>query len=357
MIQRYLPVILFPLIAFTVNLGVTPILIKLANIIDLHDSPDHRKIHREPISNFGGIGIFFSTVITCLIYGFFYIIPAKIMLLLPGFSMIHIVGILDDRFDMKARYKLLFQILSALIITLSGFIIKTVDIPFTDISIKMGYFSYFITIIWIISISNAINLIDGIDGQAGGISLIALLSIGVTLLLSGALIPALLSFILAGCVSGFLIFNYPPAKVFMGDGGSLLLGFAIAVLPLLSGHGSILPLAGPMTILVIPILDVFASIVRRRRKRQNLSMPDKEHTHHKLLDFGLSNRQILSIVYCFTGLFALISIYWSMERSVLAFIMILSSWVLSGSLFLILDRKYETKVRAKRRLENIRLIS
>jgi UDP-GlcNAc:undecaprenyl-phosphate GlcNAc-1-phosphate transferase len=143
----------------------------------------------------------------------------------------------------------------------------------------------------------------------------------------------------------------------MGDGGSLFLGFAIAVIPLLSGKGSILPLVGPLTILMVPFLDVFASIIRRKRKGLHFFTPDKEHTHHKLLDFGFTNRQILSLVYSLTFLFAIISVYWTIEMNLLSFIMIISAWTSGVLIFLILDKKYENKIRSKRRLENIRLIS
>jgi UDP-GlcNAc:undecaprenyl-phosphate/decaprenyl-phosphate GlcNAc-1-phosphate transferase len=349
--------ILFPLIAFTLNLILTPVLIRIADKRGLHDHPDDRKIHTDPVSNVGGIGFFISALFSLLIYSFFYRIPFSLFLFIPGFILIHILGILDDRLDIKARYKLIIQIVAASAVAISGVLIKIIELPFIGLTFNLGIFSYIITVFWIIAVSNAVNLIDGIDGQAGGISLIALLAIGVSHILNGAVLSALISFVFAGAVLSFLFFNYPPARIFMGDGGSLVLGFAIAVLPLLQGSGSITPLAGPLTIIMIPVLDVFASIIRRKRKGLHFFIADKEHTHHKLLDFGFSNRQILSIVYSLTILFALISIFWSLEMNILAFIMIVSAWIACATLFLILDRKYENKIRSKRRLENIRLIS
>ena len=355
--HNYFILLSFPFAAFILNLILTPLLIKLADFKGYHDEPDARKIHKTPVSNIGGIGFTISSLIMISLMSFFFEIPLNYIFIISGFVLIHIVGILDDRKDIRARYKLIFQIVAALIVVMGGVAIKSIEIPFTDYSFSFGPISVVITIFWIVSVSNSVNLIDGLDGQAGGLSFIALIAIGISHLLNGNLIPAMISFVIAASVGAFLVFNFPPAKIFMGDGGSLLLGFAIAVLPLLNAGGSIVPLMGPLTIIMIPVLDVIASIVRRKRKGLHFFTPDKEHTHHKLLDFGFTNKQILALIYSLTILFALISIYWSVEPDLLAFLLILSAWLSGGIIFLILDVKYENKVRAKRREENIRLIS
>ncbi len=357
MTNNYFLLIFFPVLSFVLNLIITPLLIRFADHKGFHDTPGERKIHNKPITNIGGIGFFISSLISLIILSFFIPFYPINILIAFGFLLIHLLGIIDDRFDIRARYKLILQIIAAVIIVSCGIRIKTFDIPFIAFSMDIGFLASIVTVIWIVAISNAVNLIDGLDGQAGGISFIALLSIAIVHLLSGSFYSAIISFVLAASVLPFLMFNFPPAKIFMGDGGSLFLGFAIAVLPLLGGNGSILPLLGPLTIIMIPVLDVLASIIRRRRKRIHFFTPDQEHTHHKLLDFGFSNRQILSVVYSLTSLFAVISIYWCIEMSLLAFFMVVSSWISGALIFVILDNKYEKKIRAKRRLENIRLIS
>ena len=349
--------LLFSVFALVLNLIITPLIMRLADKKGFYDHPDHRKIHNDPISNVGGVGFSLSTGITLFLYSYFFEVPGVFFMILPGALFMHILGLLDDRLDVKARYKLIVQIFAATTVAAGGVLIDSLFLPFWGVTFNFGFLAYPLTIFWIIAVSNAVNLIDGIDGQAGGISLIALLVIGTSHYINGAIFPAFLSFILAATVLSFLVFNFPPAKIFMGDGGSLILGFAIAVLPLLNGDGSLLPLAGPLTVIMIPVLDVFASIIRRRRKGLHFFIADREHTHHKLLDFGLTNRQILSIVYTMTALFAFISLYWTLEMNILSFIMMVSAWTVGFSLFIVLDRKYENKIRAKRCKETLRLIS
>jgi UDP-GlcNAc:undecaprenyl-phosphate GlcNAc-1-phosphate transferase len=162
-----------------------------------------------------------------------------------------------------------------------------------------------------VAISNAINFIDGMDGLAGGISGFAALSMGIISLLQGAVLTSVLCFALFGAILGFLVFNYPPAKIFMGDSGSLFLGFCLAAFPLAGGISKISAfgtLLVPVTLLTIPILDMITSVLRRVRNKVSILHPDKEHIHHRLLDMGLNQRQILGVLYGFSIYLSVVAI-------------------------------------------------
>jgi UDP-GlcNAc:undecaprenyl-phosphate GlcNAc-1-phosphate transferase len=216
---------------------------------------------------------------------------------LAGAVAMFAVGLIDDFRDLRARYKLGIQLLVALGVCAAGFRFEYLPTPAGQIA--LGPLSWILTLIWIVGISNAINMIDGMDGLAGGISLIASVSYGTLLLGFGDSAGAMASFVLAGAIVGFLFFNLPPARIFMGDSGSLLIGFCLAALPLLgdTGHPRTLSVLAAGTILAVPVFDVFAAILRRKRRGKRVMEPDREHLHHKLMDHGLGVRSILAIVY------------------------------------------------------------
>ena len=208
------------------------------------------------------------------------------------------MGLADDFHNLGAELKFSLQIAAAVLVTIGGFTISVIRIPGLP-ELSLGLFSYPITALWIVTISNAINLVDGIDGLAGGITGVSALSLGVMCLLQGQVMPALLAFSLLGAVLGFLAFNLPPARIFMGDSGSLLLGFVLAVIPLVGGASgpSIVDMLAPATVLLVPIIDTIAAIARRIRARRPIYKPDRDHIHHKLLALGLKETSILLILY------------------------------------------------------------
>ena len=273
-----------------------------------YDIPNERKIHNNPIPRLGGIGIFFGLLLSAIA------VPLLLPLLFPAawpvgysfhivpvfvaFCLIHGMGLADDFQNLHALLKFLLQIVAASLVTVGGFTISVVRIPGLA-AFSLGIFAYPITVLWIVAISNAINLMDGIDGLAGGIAAISALSLGVMSLLQGRATPALVAFCLMGAVIGFLIFNFPPARVFMGDSGSLLLGFVLAVIPLMVAPGStsIGSMFAPATVLLIPILDTLSAIIRRIREKRPIYSPDKQHIHHKLLALDMKETSILLIIY------------------------------------------------------------
>ena len=295
-------------LAFLVSTAMTPAVIFVSHKRQWYDMPNERKIHTSPLPRLGGVALFSGLLVSSLA------VPLLLPLLFPAawaisfslryipvfvaFAIVHIMGLADDFHNLHALLKFMLLILAAALITVSGFTISRIRIPGLPV-LSLGIFSYPITILWIVAISNAINLVDGVDGLAGGITGISALSMGVISLLQGQPVPALFAFCLLGAVLGFLAFNLPPARIFMGDSGSLLLGFVLAVIPLMvtPGTTSIGDLFAPATIMLIPILDTISAIVRRVREKRAIYSPDKEHIHHKLLALGFGQTPILLITY------------------------------------------------------------
>ena len=296
-------------LAFILNLYLIPFLIQLSHKKNwFDDSADERKIHTGQISRLGGIGIVLSLIVSGVVtsLGTAKLLNSSInfsleyslqnLVIFSGFFLIFIIGILDDFANLRARIKLYGQIIASFLVILGGVGIRYITIPFTDIALNLGWFGPVLTIIWLIGITNAVNLIDGMDGLSACISGMATFIYAIVFLLNGQYILSIICFTLLGSVFGYLFYNFPPARIFMGDSGSLTLGFLLALLPLMAEPKSGTALVLPVTMLMIPIADVFAAMIRRKRKGLHFFTPDREHMHHKLLDMGLDERQILSLI-------------------------------------------------------------
>ena len=216
------------ILPLSTSIIIIPLLIKLSNKHTIFDKPDLRKIHSRPISRLGGLGIFLSFIVT------FYIFFLIDKILLVSIFKPHLyflalflsftLGFLDDLISLRIRYKLIAQIVIAFVASLSGLLIEQVNI-LNLFTIRFGYFSYIITVIWIMSFMNAINFTDGMDGLASGIVIIASIFLLIISLILNNFSVVYIVLILLGSVIGFYIYNFPPAKIFMGDGGSYFLGF------------------------------------------------------------------------------------------------------------------------------------
>lgn len=358
--QNILILLIITLSASIMNLVITPILIKLSHKNRWFDITNDRKIHSGNIPRIGGLGIFVSFIASV----FIFLLICKIfdvnlnsvskyrhLALAFGFLIITLMGIADDFIGMRAWHKFLIQTAAALIVTSGGFNFQTFYIPFAGKSIELGIFSHIVTVFWIISLCNALNLMDGMDGLAGGIALIASFFYGVIFYATGNYTASGLSFALMGAVAGFLVFNFPPAKIFMGDSGSLFLGFSLAIIPLINktSHVSSKIFFMPLIILVIPALDMIAAILRRKRRHLPISSPDREHIHHKLIDFGLSQKKILLVIYVFSifaGLSGLLYIYIEYVWHDWGFIIFFLIWALYTALFIKLHYKNQDRKKA-----------
>lgn len=270
------------------------------------DAKDHRKIHAGNIPRLGGIGIFLGWLggafltLTILNYANGDPLPAnsyRLVLLVLCAATIHGTGLWDDFSNLRPRNKFMIQLAIALVTALGGVRFYTLAIPFTDVALEFFPLSFLVTLVWIVGVSNAVNLIDGLDGLSSMVSFIAAMAMGILSANLGKPITALLCFALAGSTFGFFLFNRPPAKIFMGDSGSLFLGYILATLPLLEEEKMPTHILGlSITILLIPVADTLFAMGRRLRRKHPIASPDREHIHHLLLGLGLSNWAILGIM-------------------------------------------------------------
>ena len=327
-----------------------PAILGMARRNKLYDSTEARKIHTGLVPRLGGVGIFYAFLVALLFAGKkLSLVDESYFLPLLGAVVVHFAGLYDDLKGMPARFKLAAQITAALLVVAGGFKFNSLYFSPDLLSGPLAWLSYIVTLGWIVGVTNAINLIDGLDGLAGGISCIVALCYGICYEMAGQWFPSFVSFAVAGAVAGFLFFNFPApkAKLFMGDSGSLFLGFSLSLLPLLKNSGT----AGAMEIGVvpavlifgIPIFDTLRAIYRRLKARISITSPDRFHFHHLLFDAGFSANAILRIVYSVNLGLALIFIVAS--RIALGFALPL---LCLGFASLILLFKFALSLRCKR---------
>ncbi len=290
------------IIAFIIGLFLMPLVIAYSEKKGLLDKPDERKIHSHPIPRLGGIAIWISAILSFISLIILSYYPYRSLLsgLLLGSSLMFLLGLIDDIYNLEAKFKFTIQIIIASIVFCLGVKITTLFIPFIGLVKLHPLLSYFGTIAWIVGISNAVNFIDGVDGLAGSVITISSVTLGlIAISLTPAdTVSALVAFILAGSMLGFLTYNFHPAKIFMGDSGALFGGFLLASLSILYQMKSAdIKMYVPLLILAVPIIDITFSSIRRILKGKSPFVADAEHIHHKLLRLGLSqNRAVLVLV-------------------------------------------------------------
>ena len=301
-------IVLMVLIPFIFVALIIPFVKKIASHIGAIDIPDKRKVHTKPMPRLGGLGIYAGFLLGYMLFGEHTTMMNSILI---GSFILIITGIIDDIKPLKAKYKLIGQIVASLIVVFYGGILLK-DISFFGINMNFGWASYPITILFILGCINCMNLIDGLDGLAGGISSIFFLTIGIIGVMQGRTgLTVVITFIMLGSTLGFLVHNFNPAKIFMGDSGSMFLGFIIAVITLL-GFKSIITssIIIPLCILIVPILDTMCAIIRRKLKGESISAPDKSHFHHQLLRRNCGVKGTVLSIYLITALFSSASIIW-----------------------------------------------
>lgn len=308
-------ILLIFFLPFIIIFALVPVWIYAAKRYDIVDSPGLEKIHNKLIPTAGGIIIFFVFFLILWMTSFFYgdnfpiTLEHLIGLTLAG-AFIFFLGIYDDLNGCPPYIKLFFQAIAASILWYFGFSIKEITNPFGD-SFSIALLSFPITVFWIVLIINAINLIDGLDGLASGIIFISSSTSFIIAWRFGEPAIVILSLILAGTSLGFLLYNFPPAKVFLGDTGSMFLGLIMAGITLLGNReGTIaVTLLVPIVFLGIPLIDTVLTFFRRSLNKQNPFKRDLLHLHHRLLRFGLSQRRVVIFFYLlciYLGLTALL---------------------------------------------------
>ncbi len=307
--------VLGTIIAYLLGIFIVPLVIYYSKKLNLIDKPNERKIHHGAISRLGGIAIWVSIMLTfgSLILLSYYPTGQGLSGIIVGGSLMFLMGLVDDVYCLNAKFKLFIQVAIATIVILLGVRIEEFYLPWLGYDVNLGFMSYPISLLWIVGITNAVNFIDGIDGLAGTIVSIAALAIGIVSLVlePGCQVNALMAFILIGAMCSFLTFNYNPAKIFMGDSGALYAGFMLATLSI---TGIVKPSAGsinmylPILILVIPLMDIAYSSIRRIMKGSSPFVADAEHIHHKLLHAGYSQDKLVLLLASFGMVCALLAI-------------------------------------------------
>ena len=277
--------------AFILVLGATPIIRRIANRLGIVDQPDARRLHLMPVPLLGGVAIYAGFIIALLVFGEGWVVSQAIGILV-GATIVSFLGIWDDRWGLRPLLKLLGQAVAASMLIISGIQVSFLPHPALNVAI---------TFIWILGITNALNLLDNMDGLSGGVGAVAA---GFFLLLAawnGQYLVASLAAALMGVCVGFLVYNFNPASIFMGDAGSMFLGFILAVVGIklrFPGRPNIITWMIPVVVLGLPIFDTTLVVFSRLRRGINpLTNPGQDHVSHRLVSLGLSHRQAVILLY------------------------------------------------------------
>ena len=301
--------------AVFLSLVFTPVTIWIARRLRIVDVPGQRHMHVKPVARIGGVAISLSMLsitfpvlfLSNVIGDAFRGILSEVVVILCATGLVFFVGLIDDirTSGLRARTKFLVQIVAALAVCAIGIRIRSITIT-EGLTLDFGWLSWPLTLLWIVGITNAINLSDGLDGLAAGISAVACVVITVFAFYSNNVVMAVLMLALLGSLTGFLFFNFNPARIFMGDCGSMFLGFLIASSGVLCSIKSpvLVGLALPFLALGIPIFDMLFTILRRFLERRSIFAADRRHFHHRLIDLGLKQRHVAVIAYMVTLLVA-----------------------------------------------------
>ena len=304
MLQYVVPFV----IALVVSYLLTPSVKKLAIKIGAVDRPNARKVHTHVIPRLGGLAIYIGFMAAVL---FCVPLQHELVGMLLGCTAIVAVGIWDDICNIPAKVKLVGQILAACIPIAFGIQIEWLTNPFGDIIVLPEIIAIPVTIFWIIGFTNTVNLIDGLDGLAAGVAFIASISMFLLAYNLNQFLPALVIVSMAGAALGFLQYNFNPAKIFMGDTGSMLLGYTLSVAAVLGlvKTAATVALVVPIIALGLPILDTTFAIIRRKMSGVPIFQPDKGHLHHRLLALGMTQKQAVLIMYFVSMILGIVALF------------------------------------------------
>ena len=291
------------ILAFVISLLasflLTPSVKKLAFKIGALDKPEKRKVHTHVMPRLGGLAIYcgFIIAILCTVH-----INKDVLGIITGGTFIVLLGVLDDKYSLPAKVKLLGQIVAALILCAFDIKIEWLNNPWGGY-FYLDLFSVPFTVFWVISFTNVVNLIDGLDGLAAGVSGIASITVILVAVQQGFYSVAVITAALAGGIIGFIRYNFNPASIFMGDTGSMFIGYMLAAISIFGAvkSAATIALIVPAVALGLPIMDTAFAIFRRYPNGRPIFQPDKGHLHHRLLAMGMSQRQAVMLMYAISA--------------------------------------------------------
>lgn len=296
--------LLYILVPLMISALSVPLVKKIGVWCEIYAIENERTVHSGIIARCGGIAIYVAFMIGMSL---FMNADRQMNALMIGGSIIFFSGLIDDMVNLRPKVKLLFQVIAALVLIFYGRVqLNVFHLPF-GIVITSQILIYIISFFWIIGITNAINLIDGLDGLSSGVCVIALVSIASIAYYDGHFDVTTIALILAASTLGFLLFNFHPASIFMGDCGALFLGFIISGISLLGFKSStFITLGVPLLVLFVPIADTLIAIIRRTLKHKKFTEADKGHLHHVLMyNLKFGHRNTVLFIYFFTVLLSL----------------------------------------------------
>ncbi len=311
---------------------VTPTVGSIARFVGAMDEPDYRKIHEDPVPRLGGLAIFFGFIIPAL---WFLELTPQMKGVLLGASVITLFGAVDDFRPTGPAVKFTGQFLAAAFLVGYGVRIDYLTLPMVGVINLGASLAILLTLIWVVTLINIVNFIDGMDGLAAGVCSIAAGTFAVIAISLGRPGAGILAAILAGTTLGFLRHNFFPAKIFMGDSGSMLLGFLLAAVTV---HGVLKSIAAvtliiPLLILGVPIFDLSFAILRRIKNKRSIFRPDRGHLHHRLFNIGFTQRKAVLILYAWCTLMSSLAL--SMRFAPGFITVILAGLAIGVSLYLV----------------------
>ena len=308
---------------------LTPLVRRIAFSAGAVDIPDYRKVHEGIMPRMGGLGVFIAFFIPW--FGLFFLDNAltadlaheetRFASLAVGCCFILAIGIYDDIAGAKAVVKLLFQTFVAVMLYYGGFRIETLSNPFGE-SFQLGIMSLPFSVLWIVGLTNAINLLDGIDGLVSGVTACISLALALINIYSGNKLVAILALGLAGACVGFLPYNFSPARIFLGDSGSLFIGLVLSCIGMMSLFKAATAsfILVPIILFGLPIFDTTSVMITRARMGYSIFRPDKSHVHHRLLRLGLNHSQAAFFLYTVAATLGFVAVVLSIQQSVEMFL-------------------------------------
>ncbi len=323
--------ILVFLLSGLISLGATPLILLLARKFGVMDRPSERKVHRGLVPSWGGLAIYvafsgsialiflFHDAFHLLLRYHHFLVQKYLVGIFLGATIITVLGLIDDKRGLNPTVKLLGQVIAVLFLLWYGIRIAGINNPFGKTYIEFSlYLSFLITIIWTVTFINSINFIDGLDGLAAGIVVIASLTFFVitlfqidkqsnVVIINRLELVAIMAMALVGSTGGFLLYNFHPARIFMGDTGSMFLGFILGAITIMGTLKTVATIAllVPIMVIGLPLLDTFLTVLRRLKRRKPLLQADREHLHHRLLDYGWGQKRTVLLMYGISVVLAL----------------------------------------------------
>ncbi len=329
------------LLAFAVSLLVayvmTPPVKRFAEKVGAIDVPkDNRRVHDHPIPRMGGLAIFIGFVLSLI---FFVPMSTKVLGLLVGSVIIAVMGGVDDIVSLNPWVKLAGQIVAALVAIRCGLVFDVISNPnifAEETYIEIGWLSIPLTMLWIVGCTNAVNLIDGLDGLAVGVSAISSLTMLIVSLFVSEPVVSIILAALTGACLGFMPYNLNPAKIFMGDVGSQLLGFVLStasIMGLFKLH-AIITFFVPLLALALPLADTIFAFFRRILHGQSPFKADKGHFHHRLLAMGLNQKQVVAVLYGISAVLGLLAVLMAGDSMAVKIICLVAAFIISLAIWL-----------------------